>query len=406
MRPAVAQDARVELRSLALNDTRRAADVLELAFRKGCRFDAWGEHLRFDLWKEAIAETGFDVPQQLRERDVTERLPWDHIDVLIDKGWFQDDWERAKKLQHAQDCRHRKCHKCGVIDHERELCASMLRRSVQGRKPEGEWIRKERPTFEEPPPVQRLWVRISRTEEARYLSHLEAMNAWLRALRRARTPLAYSQGFHPHPKFAFSAAMPQNTQSVGEYLDLTLVERVEPAAYLERLAKVLPPGFGAHAITEVPLGVPALMALAAGSDWTLFFPHETREHVEERLHALLAQESILVERRSKKKGGKRGKWRGPAQPANRALDVRPSILEAAMREGGPVPAIDLRVVKQGEVVAKPRELMDWFTDRPELVKLLRRDTLVVRDGRVESLSAGWGDAELPSVDGTGVHAAG
>ncbi len=383
---------------------RRAADLLQLAFEKGCRFDAWGEHMRFDLWLEAIDELGYDAEEQLRERDPSERLPWDHIDVLIDKEWFVDDWQRAKKLQHAQDCRHRKCHKCGVIDHERELCASMLRRSVKGRKPETAWERKPTPTFEEPAPVQRLWVRISRTDEARYLSHLEAMNAWLRALRRAKTPLSYSQGFHPHPKFAFSAALSQNAQSVGEYMDLTLVERVDPHTYLQRLAAVLPEGFGAHAITEVPLGVPALMAIAAGSEWTIFFPHESREHVAERLEALLARDVFEVQRRRKvrKKKGKRGRGR-PQAPPTRTVDLRPSILEATMREGGPVPAIDLRVVKVDEVVAKPRELLSWFTDQPDLAKLLRRDTLVRRDGRVESLSAGWGDAVLPSVDGAGVH---
>jgi len=393
------------LEGLVSRADRRAADLLELAFRKGCRFDAWGEHLRFDLWVEAVDELSYDVEGQLRERDPEERLPWDHIDVLIDKEWFVDDWERAKKLQHAQDCRHRKCHKCGVIDHERDLCATMLRRSVKGRKPETAWERKPQEVFEEPPAVQRLWVRISRTDEARYLSHLESMNAWLRAMRRAKTPLSYSQGFHPHPKFAFSAAMPQNVQSVGEYMDITLVERVEPSAYLARLASVLPEGFGAHAITEVPLGVPALMAIAAGSEWTLFFPQESREHVEERLQALLAEDTFVVQRRlkkKKKKKGKRGNW-GPPRPATREVDLRPSILTATMREGGPVPAIDMLVVKQDEIVAKPRELLTWFTERPELVKMLRRDTLVRRDGRVESLSAGWGEAELPEVDGTAVH---
>lgn len=375
---------------------RRAGDLLQRAFEKGCRFDAWGEHLRFDLWMEAIEELGFDAEAQLRERDPSERLPWDHIDVLIPKQWFLDDWQRAQQLKHAQDCRHRKCHKCGVIDHERALCASMLRRSVQGRTPETAWERKPSAPVVEPPPVQRLWLRISRTEQARYLSHLEAMNAWMRAMRRARTPLAYSQGFHPHPKFAFSSAMPQNVQSVGEYLDITLVERVEPADYLARLAKVLPEGFGAHAVTEVPLNAPALMALNVGGDWTLFFPHMDRETVAERLEALLASETIELERRSKSKRGKQGRRRGA--PQFRVVDVKPSIVSASLREGSPVPAVDLRVVKVGEVVAKPRELLPFFTDEVERVKMLRRDTLVATDTGHESMSAGWGEGTAPAVD--------
>ena len=390
------------LEGLVSRADRRAGDLRELAFRKGCRFDAWGEHLRFDLWMEAVDELGYDMAAQLRERDPSERLPWDHIDVLIDKDWFEDDWNRAQQLKHAQDCRHRKCHKCGVIDHERELCATMLRRSVQGRKPEGTWERKPSPPLVEPPPVQRLWLRISRTDQARYLSHLEAMNAWMRAMRRAKTPLAYSQGFHPHPKFAFSSAMPMHSQSVGEYLDITLVARVEPADYLARLAAVLPEGFGAHAITEVPLKAPALMALNEGGDWTLFFPDESEAHVRQRLDALLAADELPIERRQKSKR-KRGRRHG--KPPTALVDVRPSIVSATMREGSVVPAVDLRVVKVGTVTAKPRELVTWFTDNPDRAKLLRRDTLVATEDGHESMSAGWGEGSALPAAVTGVRLA-
>ena len=192
---ALGQDRRIKfgrhhpeetfLEGLVSRSDRRAGDLIEAAFRQGARFDAWREHLDFDAWKRAIDEVGFDVADALRERDLDERLPWDHIDILIDKEWFQQDWKRALELKHAEDCRHSKCHKCGVIDHERPLCASMLRRSIQGRKPESTWTRSDPTPHVEPPPVQRLWLKISRVGSARYLSHLEAHNAWLRALRRA-----------------------------------------------------------------------------------------------------------------------------------------------------------------------------------------------------------------------------
>src|SRR5690606_24576230 len=162
--------------------------------------------LDFDAWMRAVEQTGYDVEDALRERALDERLPWDHIDVFVEKSWFQEDWQRATELKHAQDCRHRKCHKCGVIDVKRDLCASMLRDNVAGRKLEKAWEAQnegvERAPHVEPPPVQRLWFRIARTGPGRHLSHLEAMNAWLRALRRAKAPLAWSQGYHPHAKIA------------------------------------------------------------------------------------------------------------------------------------------------------------------------------------------------------------
>ena len=144
---------------------------------------------------------------------MNERLPWDHIDVLIPKEWFQEDWQRAVELKHAQDCRHSKCHRCGVIDRERPLCASMLRTSIDGRKVEEEFVVQHSsnkqdepevlrnpalpPKVEQSGVVQRLIFRVAVTGVARFLSHLETTNAWIRTLRRARVPVAYSQGFHP-----------------------------------------------------------------------------------------------------------------------------------------------------------------------------------------------------------------
>jgi hypothetical protein len=64
------------------------------------------------------SSTGYDVADALRERAVDERLPWDHIDVLIPKEWFVEDWERAKAAA-REGLPPLKCHKCGVIDQER-----------------------------------------------------------------------------------------------------------------------------------------------------------------------------------------------------------------------------------------------------------------------------------------------
>src|SRR5690606_4267902 len=100
----------------------------------------------------------------------------------------------------APDCRAGKCHLCGVIFRERQLCQHMLKNQRRGRIEERDWKPEPRPEYVEPEPVQRVRLRIGRTGEPRFLSHLETMNAWVRALRRARAPFSYSRGFHAHPK--------------------------------------------------------------------------------------------------------------------------------------------------------------------------------------------------------------
>lgn len=385
------------LEGLFSRTDRRAADLLEAAFRKGCRFDAWREHLRFDLWEAAIEETGFDVEDALRERDVHERLPWDHIDVLIPKRWFVEDWERAKQLQHAQDCRHRRCHKCGVISRERELCASMLRDNIEGRKLEEGWQRTPQPAMAPPKErVQRIWLRIARHGNARFLSHLEAMTAWVRALRRARTPLAYSQGFHPHPKVAFSHASPVGEGSVGDYLDVTLVDRVGVEAWADRLRATLPEGFDVLGQREVPLRSPSLMSLVAGASYRVAFRGGAlRSELEARVEALMQTDHVTVRRRSKKRQGRR------RVSTDKDVNVRPSVQGLLVE--GPSPGRDgltlrMRLVAVDGVLAKPHEVLGRLLDSGVVAHVIREDTFArLADGDLVSLGAWSARADAPQV---------
>ena len=360
---------------------RRAADLLEAAWRKGCRFDAWHEHLRFNLWLEAIAETEFDVEDALRARDPDERLPWDHIDVLIPKAWLKADWERALQLKHAQDCRHRRCHKCGVIDVERDLCASMLRTSIDGRKDEATWARKPQPESEPKLPVQRLWMRIARTDEARFLSHLEAMTAWLRALRRVGAPLAYSQGFHPHPKIAFSAASPLGEATLGDYMDLSLTAEVDAVALMNALKATVPPGFDVLDVAEVPLRAPSLMSLNEGGIYKLQLPGRDPDAVAAQVAQILAMPEIIVQRRTKSKGPKGQRGLAP-------VNIRPMIHELRV-EPLAVPTVHAVLVTAEGKPGKAAEVLRLLTDDGATSRVIRVDTLR-RDGDGwASISADW-----------------
>jgi radical SAM-linked protein len=306
---------------------------------------------------------------------------------LIPKTWFVEDWNRATELRHAKDCRHRKCHDCGVIDVERELCATMLRDHVKARVTEAAWERK--PSTEdtsEPVAVQRLWLRIGRTGEARHLAHLEAMNAWLRALRRAKAPLAWSQGFHPHPKMAFAAATPMGQESVGDYLDISLVEVVDPDELRVALAATLPAGFEVTSAVEAPLKAPSLMSLNEGAEYEIELPHEAEDAVRERVEALAAMDSIMIERKgkSRSKAKRRGRYKR-REAVMRTLDIRPMIRHLSVDNG----RIRLSLQSVDGKPGKAREIVPMLTSQPELARVRKADTLRQRDGELVSLSLGW-----------------
>jgi len=377
------------LEGLVSRSDRRAGDLIEAAFRNGARFDAWREHLDMDAWRKAIDDTGFDVADALRERALDERLPWDHIDIHIPKSWFQEDWQRATELKHAPDCRHSQCHRCGVIDVERELCAHMLRNAIDGAKEEGTWQPRkpgrddERATTAplgarlsneakperapEPDPVQRLRFRIGRSGDVRFLSHLESMNAWLRALRRAKAPLAYSQGFHAHARVTFSTASPVGEESVGDYMDIMLVRREEPADLLARLQGALAGEFKALAVCEVPLRGPSLMGRLAGFRFDIFAAGDAAE--------------IPVERKTKK--------RGRSQRGTKIVDLRPMLvsLDASPDGDGRVHVRFATKVIGGRSMRWKDALALLGLD-VALSRVLKRETLLTPDEPVPELASG------------------
>ena len=92
---------------------RRVAAVIEEAYRRGARFDAWSEWFRIEIWEQAFAACGVDpLFYTKRERSVEELLPWDFIHCGVDKRFLIREWERAKEGLVTPNCREQ-CSGCG-----------------------------------------------------------------------------------------------------------------------------------------------------------------------------------------------------------------------------------------------------------------------------------------------------
>ncbi len=93
---------------------RRLADVIETAWRKGCRLDGWSEHLKKDAWEESFAENGIDpFFYTARRRDYEEVLPWEHMDYGVTKKFLISESKKAHEGVTTACCRE-KCAGCGA----------------------------------------------------------------------------------------------------------------------------------------------------------------------------------------------------------------------------------------------------------------------------------------------------
>lgn len=92
---------------------RPLADAIENAYRLGAAFDGWTEHFKYEIWQQAFEQAGVSLTDSVRERPLDERLPWDFIDIGIEKAFLQAEWERALTAQTTPNCREG-CGGCGM----------------------------------------------------------------------------------------------------------------------------------------------------------------------------------------------------------------------------------------------------------------------------------------------------
>ncbi|MCZ6875498.1 MAG: TIGR03936 family radical SAM-associated protein, partial [bacterium] len=350
---------------------RQVGRLLEEAVKLGCKFDGWNEHFNFAKWQDAAERSGVDMDAYVRQRDIKEHLPWDHIDCMVDKQYFVDEFWRSRMGLLAEDCRQVKCHQCGVIDDDKQGCLTMLRTSREGSKKEESWQRASHAERPQRLPQQKIRFRFSIKGPLRFLSHLETVRVFTRALRRAQLPVQYSQGFHPQPQLSFATALPVGVESSGEYADVVLYEQVAPEQLLERLNAVLTAHIRLLDARSVPLKAPSLMAEPLAAHYYVDLLRETLptngSSLSERIQRLMARDDIPVQRWHKK---------GPRQ-----VDIRPGIIELeALPSVTKTITMSMRLHESTTAKAKPQEviqaLLELDEDRLRCLRVYKHETFV------------------------------
>ena len=141
--------------------------------------------------------------------------------------------------------------------------------------------------------MQRLRLKFSRGEELKFLSHLDLMRLWERALRRAGLPLAYSEGFSPHPQIALAAPLSVGVTSQSELMDIFLSRWVPPQSFTVQVSKQLPRGIDLLEVWPVGPKAPSLQSQIRFIEYKVEVKAEQgREEVELALQSFLSAEEI------------------------------------------------------------------------------------------------------------------
>ena len=283
------------LEAIFARGDRRLGRVLVEAQALGCKFDGWREHFDLSAWMQAFERAGLDPDwYAFRQRERDECLPWDHIDAGVSRDYLWQERDTALQAQGSPPCTPH-CRRCG-------LCSDDV--AVIRTPPPATASTPLSPDDAGPEPrikAFRLRLVFSKTGLLRFLSHLDLGRVFHRAIARIHAPVAYSQGYNPHPLLSFGPALPVGMEGLRELIDIFFSQPVEPANFIDAMNATLPEGIAVHAASVINMQAPSLSAELTRFVFQITFPASLWEQPEfsgtelqRRCQAFHAQESWMV----------------------------------------------------------------------------------------------------------------
>jgi len=138
-------------------------------------------------------------------------------------------------------------------------------------------------------------LKFSKIGNGKYISHLDLLRCFVRAIARAKLPIKYSEGFNPHPSIVFLLPLPIGVTSVCELADMEFTENLPRETIKERLNEVLPPD-----LEVIEVGIPTSKArdlMCAG--YNITFEHETGVDAN-KMEEFLSRPEIMITKRTKR----------------------------------------------------------------------------------------------------------
>lgn len=244
---------------------------------------------------------------------------------------------------------------CWTADHRERVVATALGCCfVAKRVPEG-------PAPD--PAVQKVRLQYAKRGRLRFSSSRDFQRALERAIRRAELPIAFSAGFHPHPKISYANAAPTGAASEAEYFEIQLTRECDPDRVRSDLDAALPPGLDIlRAVTAGPGG---LADRLEASTWQLAFPAGTDvDALRAAVQTLLDTELVEVTRMMKA---------GP-----KTFDMRAALVDAKVGDDGQLSIVvrhQAPSVRPDDVVAALASVAGFRTPRPPVATRIEQGPL-------------------------------
>jgi len=296
---------------------RRLGPALYNAYAAGARFDGWTELFDYGRWKKAFTDAGLDVEAEAgRSYCVDDVLPWDHISSGVTKEFLKKELAASTEVRTSPSCTE-KCTACGlkcrVAPHDGETGppeAPGGSLPQNGTQPAAPGISKGTAANA----TARVRITYTKLMPLALLSHTELMTLFFRAISRVGLPIAFSEGFNPHPKVSFGPALAVGIESEAEILDMELGIGLELKTVVSALNRTLPEGVRVREARVLSPGEPAAGVGLKSFTYEALQPEDLDSDTPGLVAEFLAKSSVTIRRVSDK--------------AEKEVDIRPMVESA------------------------------------------------------------------------------
>jgi len=207
----------------------------------------------------------------------------------------------------------------------------------------------------------RYRINYSKKEGMRYTSNLDIHKMWERTFRRAKLPLAYSQGFHPQPKIQQASPLPLGFLSDYEIVDFFLEQEMDILPLEAALNNSLPPGISVNSIIKINLVEPALQTQTIASEYHILFLEEFDSNkIIESIQDLKSKKTVIRSRRGK------------------SYDLRPLILDLEIIMEDSCYLKMLLKSKDG-ATGRPEEVLSELNIPVEFTRIIRKKIILANE---------------------------
>jgi radical SAM-linked protein len=287
---------------------------IEALYKKGCYLDAWGEHFDKNVWRETAEECGLSLEELAKQKYLLEEpLPWNFINVGLDKSWLQNEYQEAMKQGcefNLQKTCEQGCVNCGVCKNlnTKKVLAKPYKASAEAQEVLNiEPIDVTRVHPDANIPVYRYRLKITKKGLLKYFSHLDWQNTFHKVLARTGLRMAYTLGFNPTMKVSMGIALPLFAESEGELVDIEILDNLSTQEVMDTINPKLPDGARVIEVKEVERYATAVDICAHWAEYkiTPYFKSDEAElynfeKIRYDIERVLSSDCVLITKKNKK----------------------------------------------------------------------------------------------------------